>query len=98
MIDQITRDTLALVIVALGIATAILCFMSWRICQKDHRWVYLVSSFAALAPAVIFLLALFRLYGGTDILERWPTTLSFSLLLLSLLFTSRITHNKGDHC
>jgi len=69
MIDQLTRDIVAGVIVAGGLFVMILSLRMYRACKQHYRWIFLVKALAGFGFAVMFTLSLLRLYNGADIVD-----------------------------
>ena len=92
MNEQMIRDLTATVIIGMGLLVMVLNIMVWRECRTNYRWVYLVCATAGACSAVVFVVALLRLYNGTDVILAAVGRPLYILLLLALSFVSILAH------
>jgi hypothetical protein len=94
MMDQIARDIAAIVIVIMGSWVAWMEIEAFRACRWSYRWIYLVKAFAGVLCAILFAMALLRLFsGGSDIVDPVLGRPVFIITLLALALGA-IHHKK----
>jgi hypothetical protein len=95
MIDQLTKDILAVVIMAYGMVVAVLEYTTYTHSKIKYRWVFLVQGIVGFLCSLTFLASLLRLYNGADAIDAAIGRPMFLFLLTAMVLSAIVDRVRG---
>lgn len=95
MMDQFTRDALAVLLVIYGLIIMVVEIDIFIHSKFKYRWIFLAKSFSGFSLAFIFVLALLRLYNGTDVIDAVLGRPVYLVLATALFLGALYTKGRG---